>query len=112
MTTTDITTGRAEGPVSAAIIAAGIGATALGLLTTLAAASKGVSTWLTFAAPVGPLSGKTIMAVIIWLISWAILHVAMRKTQFESTKALIIAVLLIALGLLGTFPLFYEAFAQ
>jgi hypothetical protein len=23
---------------------------------------------------VGPLSGKTIMAVIVWLLSWAILH--------------------------------------
>jgi hypothetical protein len=55
-------------------VAAGIGSTALGLFTTLAEANTFVKEVLTFYSPVGPLSGKTTLAVIVWLLSWAILH--------------------------------------
>jgi hypothetical protein len=51
---------KPEGPISAAIIAAGIGALGLGVLTTLAEASETFSGWLTLNAGVGALSGKTI----------------------------------------------------
>lgn len=51
---------KPEGPISAAIIAAGVGALALGLLTVLAEASASVKDFLTWSDPVGPLSGKTL----------------------------------------------------
>ncbi len=103
---------KPEGPISAAIIAAGVGALALGILTTLSEASTGFNTWLNWHNPVGPLSGKTILAVIAWIVAWAALHVAMRRTEFESRRALIIALVLIGLGVLGTFPTFFQAFAS
>src|SRR6266545_6540298 len=99
---------KPEGPISAAIIAAGVGALALGILTTLSEASTGFNTWLNWHNPVGPLSGKTILAVIAWIVAWAALHVAMRRTEFESRRALIIALVLIGLGVLGTFPTFFQ----
>lgn len=102
---------KLEGPISAAIIAAGVGATALGLLTTLAEADTGVRDAMEWSVPVGPLSGKTTVAVAIWLLAWAVLHTALRNKPYETTRALTISLVPIALGILGTFPQFFQIFA-
>jgi hypothetical protein len=101
---------KPEGPVAAAIIAGGAGALALGLLTTLAEASTRIKDALNLYDPVGPLSGKTIGAVVIWLVCWVALHVVYRDRAFETRRALTVALVLLGLGVLGTFPLF-QAFA-
>jgi hypothetical protein len=101
---------KPEGPIAAAIIAGGIGATALGLFTTLAEASTGVKNWLQWSDAVGPLSGKVLMALLVWLVAWAVLHLALRNKPYETRRALTIALVLIGVGVLGTFPLFYQAF--
>jgi hypothetical protein len=101
---------KPEGPIAAAIIAGGIGAAALGLFTTLAEASTDVKDWLDWDSDVGPLSGKTIMAVIVWLVAWAVLHVVYRGKPYETRRAFTIAVVLVGLGVLGTFPTFFQAF--
>jgi len=102
---------RPEGPISAAIIAGGVGALALGVVTTLAEASTSVKDWLEWSKRVGPLSGKTIVAVIVWLAAWGALHLVYRNRPIETRRALIIALALIALGVLGTFPEFFQLFA-
>jgi len=102
---------KPEGPVVAAILAGGIGCLALGVFTTLAEASTSVADRLAWSDKVGPLSGKTIMAVIVWLISWVILHVVYRNREAETRKALTIALILIGLGTLLTFPTFFQLFA-
>jgi hypothetical protein len=100
-----------EGPISAAIIAGGIGAFALGLLTTLAEANETVKGWLELSKRVGQLSGKTVFAVVIWLLAWAVLHARMRRTHYETRRAFAIAMVLVVLGVIGTFPLFFQLFA-
>jgi hypothetical protein len=107
----DVGAEKPEGPISAAIIAAGIGATALGVVTTLAEANESFKDWLAWSDDVGPLSGKTILAVAAWLVSWAVLHLLLRNKAYETRRALAIGLILIALGLVGTFPTFFEAFA-
>ena len=102
---------KPEGPVAAAILAGGIGCLAMGVLTTLAEASTGVKDFLTFTKAVGPLSGKTTLTVAIWLVSWIVLHMAYRGKEVESRRALSIALVLIALGVIGTFPIFFQLFA-
>ena len=102
---------KPEGPVAAAILAAGIGAFALGVLTTLAEASEGFKDFLNLYDPVGPLSGKTIGAVIVWLIAWVVLHMMYRHRAIESRKVLTASLVLIGLGVLGTFPIFFQLFA-
>lgn len=104
-------TDKPEGPIAAAILAAGIGSLTLGLLTTLAEANERVKEFLNFYDPVGPLSGKTVGAVAVWLAAWIVLHVVYRGKAVESRRELIISLVLIGLGLLGTFPLFFQAFA-
>jgi hypothetical protein len=103
---------KPEGPIAAAIIAGGIGATALGFFTTLAEANTDAKDWLDWKSEVGPLSGKTIMAVIVWLIAWAVLHVVYRGKPYETKRAFTIALVLVALGTIGTFPTFFQAFAS
>jgi hypothetical protein len=102
---------RSEGPAVAALLALGVGAAALGLLTTLAEASTTMNGWLTLNSAVGPLSGKTIFAVVAWLATWAVLHLIFRTRARLTTGVLITTWLLLFLGLLGTFPTFFEAFA-
>jgi hypothetical protein len=102
---------KPEGPIAAAMLAAGIGSFALGVLTTLAEANERIKEFLNFYDPVGPLSGKTTGAVAIWLAAWIVLHLMYRDREVESRKELAISLVLIGLGLLGTFPVFFQAFA-
>ncbi len=99
-----------NGPAAAAILASGIGSLALGLFTTLAQAIPTISRALNLYDPVGPLSGKTTVAVVIWLVAWAFFHGLWKNQQVDFAKVFIATLIMIALGLLGTFPLFFEAF--
>ncbi|MGH3080346.1 MAG: hypothetical protein ACRDNH_04315 [Gaiellaceae bacterium] len=103
---------RPTGPVAAAVLATGIGAFVLGLLTTLSEASTDVHDFLEFSDDVGPLSGKTILAVIAYFGSWAILHGLWRRQNPALRPILIATAVLVALGILGTFPTFFQAFAS
>jgi hypothetical protein len=103
---------KPEGPIAAAIIAGGVGAAALGVVTTLAEASTRVKDWLAWSDRVGPLSGKTILAVGVWLVAWAVLHVALQSRPYETRWALVVSLVLIALGVLGTLPTFFQLFGE
>jgi hypothetical protein len=101
---------KPNGPVAAAFLASGIGAFTLGLLTTAAAASEALATALRWSTPVGPLSGKSTGAVIVWLIAWAILGPRWRGKEVQFGPIFRWTLILLALGLLATFPPFFEAF--
>ncbi len=102
---------KPEGPIVAAILAGGIGCLVIGLVTTLSEASTSFADKLNLKDSVGPLSGKTILTVIIWLVSWAILNAVYRNRPAETKKALTVALILIGLGVLLTFPTFFQLFA-
>jgi hypothetical protein len=103
---------RPTGPVAAAVLATGIGTFSLGLLTTLNEASTSIHDFLELDDDVGPLSGKTIFAVVAYLLAWAILHVLWRRQNQELRPILIAGGVLLALGILGTFPTFFQAFVS
>jgi hypothetical protein len=103
---------KPEGPIAAAVLAGGIGAAALGVVTTLAEASEGFREWLQWSDAVGPLSGKVLVAVGVWLVAWAILHLALRSRPYETHRALVVSLVLIAVGVVGTFPTFFQLFGQ
>lgn len=100
-----------NGPAFAAFIAAGIGSFFLGLFTTLAEASESFKDRLVLNEGVGPLSGKTIYAVVIWVVAWAVLGGAWRKRDVNPRVATIVSLALIGLGVLLTYPTFFEQFA-
>jgi hypothetical protein len=104
----NLTNGRAV----AAILAAGIGSMVLGLFTTLAEAIGPVKKVLNLYDPVGPLSGKTTFAVVAWLVAWILLGSLWRNKQIGFARVYIASLILIALGLIGTFPPFFQIFGH
>lgn len=101
---------RPNGPPLAAVVSAAFGSFVLGLFTTMAEASEAIKEWLKFKGPVGPLSGKTTLAVVAWLVAWAALGFAWRGKQVNLRTAVIVAAVLIGLGIVGTYPSFFEEF--
>src|SRR5215212_2973889 len=91
------------GVASAAFIASGIGCFLIGLLTTLAEMNPALKTALTWSSTVGPLSGKTGVGVIAWIISWVVLHRMWHDKMTDFGKALTVTLILLGLGLLLTF---------
>ncbi len=98
-----------DGPLAAALIAAGIGILTLGVVTSAAGAALGFKDWLKWDDTVGPLSGKSSLALIAWAASWPLLHLALFRRDGILPVALAISVILIVLGLIGTFPPVFEA---
>ncbi len=102
-----------DGPAAAAMVSAGIGIFVLGLLTTFAVFWSGLKDFLADfqgSQGVGPLAGKTTLAVTAWLVSWVALHFAWRRKDVDLRRMFYIGVVLGLLGALGTFPPFFEAF--
>ena len=97
-----------NGPIVAAMLAAGIGSSVLGLMICLAQGSKAISGMLNFYNPVGPLGGKTIVAVVIWFIAWGVLASKWKDQSADFGKMYKVTLILVGLGLLGSFPLFFD----
>ena len=103
---------KPNGPAAAALIAAGVGALALGILTVLNEASEAVHDFLELDTGVGPLSGKTTFAVISYVVAWALLSPALWRRNVSWSVVLAVTGLLLVGGLLGTFPEFFKLFAS
>ena len=94
-----------NGPALAAFLAAGIGAFAMGLIVVLS--ESGLFVAPTLYGPAGGVSGRTTLAVVVWLIAWGVLHVTWRARDIEPGRVAVATLVLIALGVLGTFPPFW-----
>lgn len=92
----------ANGGAIAAFLAAGIGAFAVGVFVVLNEA--GVFAAPALYAPAGGVSGRTTLAVLVWLVAWAVLHARWRGREMSAGRVFTVALVLIALGLLATFP--------
>lgn len=101
----------AVGVASAAFVSSGIGCLVIGLMVTGAEMSEGLKNALNWWNPAGPLTGKTGIGVIAWLISWAVLHYLWKDKDVELGKAFVVTLILIALGFLLTFPPIFTLFA-
>lgn len=101
---TTIPSEKPNGPALAAIVAASFGVFVLGLCTFLAELGAGIMTALNWWSPTGPLVGKTSIAVIAWLVAWAALHAAWGRRELSFPVWWKVALALIAIGFLLTFP--------
>ena len=95
---------RPNGSGAAAILAAGIGSAALAILAIAGDKSASIKAGLTFYRPTGVLSGVTTSAILIWLASWGILEWRWHKKTVAAGRVSAIALALLGLGLLLTFP--------
>lgn len=101
-----------EQAVGAAFVASGIGSFVLGIMVVLNDAYTNISNSLKFVKEVGPLSGKTTYSVAAFFLSWAILHFWFRSRPVKLMTAFTIAMVLIVLGILLTFPPIFEPIAD
>ena len=93
-----------NGSGAAAILAAGIGSFALAILAVAGDKLAAIKNSLIFYKPTGPLSGVTTSAILIWLVSWAILEWQWRNKTVGVGRIAAIALALLGLSLLLTFP--------
>ncbi|HXE08928.1 MAG TPA: hypothetical protein VN612_13590 [Acidobacteriaceae bacterium] len=93
-----------DGPVAAALLACGVGCLVLGTLSLASDGSKRIASLLNIYNPTGPLSGVTTIAIAAWLLAWAVLARQWRAKQVAFGKVSFVAFVLLALGLLLTFP--------
>jgi hypothetical protein len=103
---------RPSGPAAAAVLAAGLAALALGALSVLAAASSAVTDALTLSERVGETSGLTTVTAAVFFAAWAGLTVLWRESNPPLRRVAAVAVVLLALGLLGTFPPVFNALGR
>src|SRR5215217_5465040 len=93
-----------------AAVAAAIGSAALGLIIPISEALPAFKNALNWYSPVGPLMGKTLVSVIVYFVAWFILHRAWNDRDVAFSKIWKISLILLAIGFIGSFPLFYEMF--
>ena len=93
-----------NGPAAAAILAAGIGCGAVGVLSFAGDASDSIGRMLNIYNPTGTLSGVTTVAIIVWLV----LHRMWRTRAIAMGGINVAAFTLLLVGFLLTFPPFMD----
>ena len=102
--------GKPFGPIAAVFLASGIGAVVMGILTTLAEANATIKDKLQLVDRVGPLSGETIIAVAAFVVAWMVLYFVLRGRDPEPKRIFLWTWIMLAVGLVMTFPIFFRAF--
>jgi hypothetical protein len=97
-----------NGPGAAAILAAGIGCAAMGILAFVGDASDTIGNLLNFYNPTGTLSGVTTVAIIVWLVAWFALSRLLQTQTVAMMKVSVVSFILLAVGFLLTFPPFMD----
>lgn len=101
---------KPNGPVAAALLAAGIGSTVFGIATTAIERVAAFSAPMNLYAPVGPLSGKLLIGLIGYVVAWVVLNALWRGKEVEFKRITTIAFVLLAIGTLLTFPPVFDLF--
>jgi hypothetical protein len=109
---------KPSGPAAAAFVAAGIGSLVMGITVNVVEQSVRIKELIGvdfnalfrfdqnfgLGSGVGPLSGKVIVSVLAFLISWAVLFLLWRRRDISVGKAFAATLVLVAIGFALTFP--------
>ncbi len=93
-----------NGSAAASVLSAGIGSFTLALINVIADRTAAFKSLLTFSKPVGPLSGVTTVAVVLWIAAWIFLDLFWKRRELPLAKISWGAIALFVLSLLLTFP--------
>jgi hypothetical protein len=91
------------GGIAAAILAAGVGASACGVFYVLGA-GKVLGPYFNLYKPSGALSGVSTAAILVWLGTWAVLAQRWQHRTVHLARVSTAALVLLGLGLLLTYP--------
>ena len=93
-----------NGPAAAALLSAGAGCCAMGILYIAGNVSPIMNKVLSIYKPAGALSGVSTGSIIVWLVLWAVLARRWAKRDVELNRVGIWSAVLLGAGLLLTFP--------
>jgi hypothetical protein len=93
-----------NGSGAAAIFSAAVGCFVLAVLAIVGDKSALIHRSLVLYKPTGPLSGVTTIAILVWLVTWAILGWSWREKMVPAGRVNAIALALLVLSLVLTFP--------
>ena len=93
-----------NGPAAAAILAAGVGAFSLGVLSFIVDAAPTLKPRFALFAPAGPLSGVSTAAIALWAIAWIALSALWSRRNVNLSLVNGAAFLLLSLSFILTFP--------
>ena len=96
------------GPGAAAILAAGVGSLALGVCAFAADAIPAIGHAFIFWPPTGALSGVTLTAIAVWLVSWFGLSRRWGARDVNLIGVNVAAFAMLIAALLLTFPPFMD----
>lgn len=110
---------KPTGAAVAALLAAGLGMLTLALVNQLTAGSDAINAWvhalgklwMPGAQGIGPYSGKETLSLTAWLVSWAILHPALRARELTVSRWLILFLAMVAVATTFIWPPVFEYFA-
>ena len=97
-----------NGAGAAAILGAGIGCAAIGVLAFWGDASDSMGKALNLYNPSGTLSGVTSLGIVIWLVAWFALNRLWSGKTVGMVKVNAWSFALLAVGFLLTFPPFMD----
>ncbi|OGS01314.1 MAG: hypothetical protein A2V88_15845 [Elusimicrobia bacterium RBG_16_66_12] len=95
---------KPNGPAAAAILGAAMAVFSLGVMFVWSHSWGDLAEWLVFREQVGSVSGLSTMAGVIWISTWALLTPPLWKRNVPFLWLTAIAGVLIAAGLLLTWP--------
>lgn len=107
---------KPTGPAVAACLSAMIGLLTMGIVHTATDASSAFSAWvhsvgrlwIPNAQGIGPYSGKETFLLLAWFLSWAILHMLLRKRDVKLAAPAVIFVVGMALATLFVYTPFID----
>jgi len=82
----------------------------MGALAALAEMLPGLKGLLAFYAPAGSLSGKAAISVLVFIGARLVLDRAWRTRAIDTRRCIVWSALMVASGLVGTFPPFFYLF--
>ncbi len=108
------------GAAAAALASAMFGMLTLALVNLFTAAFPGFNAWVHWvgklwmpgAAGIGPYSGKETLSLIVWLGSWAVLHLAFRKRDMKISRCLIVFLIGVGIATTLVWPPVFEHLAE
>ena len=101
---------RVFGFTAATLLSGGVGLTIFGVLTLVGELSPSFGTSIAFYKPSGPLSGKAVIAVAAWLVTYAVTALALRRRTLPERTTYVTTSILVAIGFLLTFPPVWKLF--
>ncbi len=108
--------GKPNGAAVAAFLSAMIGLLTMGMVHTGTAASSSFSAWVLSvgklwipnAQGIGPYSGKETFLLVGWILSWAVLHMLLRKREVKLAFPVVVFVVGMALATLLVYTPFID----